>query len=249
VYPADETVVRVEAIPDGMAGNILDGPAYRRLRTLLTVSPIFLCLCFGTIVFGLKLLRADREEGSSTRSNRGLGLVIGAGTVAIALGAAAPRNFWLRRIARRAVRTRQDSVVDTDGVDVLFVEIVPRAVWEDKSLDENATDVGFLRIDQEKRRVLFEGDNMRYQIPAGAILDCAQDSYTRLGISKNGNYLIYHHFCVVTVRTGENVRAEIPFRIRKGIPRRNDSRAREENYQLYRKIRGLMKNLPPPRIG
>lgn len=116
-----------------------------------------------------------------------------------------------------------------------FVEIVPKSAWNETSLSENATDVGFLDI--QNGWLLFEGDNERYRIPARAIVKCEQDYYTRaIGGRKN---TVFFHFVVVTVKMSEQASTEIPFRIRKSVSLWSDQKATDENYQFLRDINHL----------
>jgi hypothetical protein len=84
-------------------------------------------------------------------------------------------NMWSNRrylsLCRRAFRRRAERMLDLDDPDLIFVESVPRKNWGRIMLD-NADDIGFLRIDPQRREVLFEGDNECIRIPADAILSC-----------------------------------------------------------------------------
>jgi len=53
----------------------------------------------------------------------------------------------------------------------LFVQVIPRANWGKLKLDD-ASDLGFLRVDPQKRELLFEGDNEQYRVPGAAITSC-----------------------------------------------------------------------------
>jgi len=59
-----------------------------------------------------------------------------------------------------------------------FVEIVPKTNWGKFMLD-NASDVGFLRVDLQRREVLFEGDQGRFRLPAEAITGCGVEYYVQ----------------------------------------------------------------------
>lgn len=153
------------------------------------------------------------------------------------------RDQWLRRVARREVTHRTDRIVNPDTPGVRFVEIVPKSKWNDLTLSENASDVGFIEVDSQNKWLLYEGDNERYRIPAKAIVECKQDSCTRLiqdPYSKGPhNKIIYFHFIVVTLRVSESMTTEIPFRIRKTVSLWSDEKAQNANYKFFSEVNQL----------
>ena len=74
------------------------------------------------------------------------------------------------RVVRNAVNRRRDAIV-TPGPGTWMVDIVPRNHWNRLML-ENAADIGFLAVDEQRREIRFEGDKERYRIPADAIRSC-----------------------------------------------------------------------------
>jgi hypothetical protein len=80
-------------------------------------------------------------------------------------------EWFFKRLAKREIRSRPNWIVDPDDPEARFVQIVPRCNWGRMML-ETATDVGFLKIDKERREILFEGDKERYRIPGSAIIAC-----------------------------------------------------------------------------
>jgi hypothetical protein len=87
---------------------------------------------------------------------------------------------YLHRIAKRELELRPDRWVDADDPDAIFIQVVPRENWARVML-ENASDVGFLRIDSGRREVVFEGDRQRYRLPAGSIVSCHIESFSPPG--------------------------------------------------------------------
>ena len=77
---------------------------------------------------------------------------------------------YIRWVAGQTIRRRRDAIVQP-GADSLFVEIIPRANWNRMML-ENATDIGFLKVDVPGREIRFEGDKERYRIAAAALKSC-----------------------------------------------------------------------------
>ena len=124
--------------------------------------------------------------------------------------------------------------MNPDAPGVRFVEIVPKSNWLDTTLLENATDVGFVAL--KDGCSLFEGDNERYRIPAGAIFKCEPDYYTRLVPRKTP---IRYHFVVMTMKVSEQMTAEVPFRIRNTVSLWSDEKASAANYEFLREINHL----------
>ena|GEM_PF-3077008 len=199
----------------------------------------------GLMAWGGILVQKSTDERDAAKLPWAIALgVIGFLSLGVAF-MASRRNTWLRRIALSELRRRPGKIVDPDTVSALFVEIVPKSNWSQETLPENATDVGFLRIDPEGRQLLFEGEFMRYQIPAGAITKCEQDFYTRLFRISGGSSLVYFHFVVVTASFSPDQTVELPFRLRRNVSLLSDEKARAANYHLYQQIDSLRKNEVP----
>lgn len=100
-----------------------------------------------------------------------------------ALGALLLAGLWIDRFAgffynkwefarcKGVFRRRSDCLVSHDDPAATFVGIVPRANWTPLARD-NLSDVGLLRVDHERRSILFEGANERWEIPADALRSC-----------------------------------------------------------------------------
>jgi hypothetical protein len=249
----DSAFAQVEPLPAGNADKILSARSLKRVRTLYRVIfPLFFLVGIGLWVWAQLSDRQELDAGGSPKflvsDLLWLGsLSIFAGLLLVRL-VVGNRNQWLRRVAKNEVNLRPDKCVDPDACGVHFVEVVPKSNWQDETLLENATDVGFLAVAPARDRLLFEGDNERYLIPAQAIVKCEQDSYTRLvqdPFSKGPhNKIIYYHFVVVTLKISQTMTAEIPFRIRKTVSLLSDQPARDANHELYREITGMKAVVP-----
>ena len=77
-------------------------------------------------------------------------------------------NRYVRKVLRRELERRTSTLVDVNDPDALFAECVPKLNWGKMMLD-NASDVGLLVVDRQKREVRFEGDTERWRIPAASI--------------------------------------------------------------------------------
>ncbi|HUT88249.1 MAG TPA: hypothetical protein VMY37_02020 [Thermoguttaceae bacterium] len=80
-------------------------------------------------------------------------------------------NRWEFSRCKGVLRRRGDCLVSPDDPAAAFVGIVPRANWTPLARDR-LSDVGLLRVDHERRSILFEGANERWEIPADALRSC-----------------------------------------------------------------------------
>jgi hypothetical protein len=243
---ANSRFVQVETLPPEYADKILSAPSIDRVRTLYNVTfPLMIVAAIGLLVWAGILHGKIVDDGDSSEGTFATALfVLGTGlfavviTVSILVGS---RNRWLRRVARKEINRRADKIVDLDAPGIRFVEIVPKSAWNDTTLLENATDVGFL--DLRNGYLLFEGDNERYHIPACAIVKCEQDCYTRLARSPSAQHsnttIIRYHFVVVTMKLSEKMSVEVPFRIRASVSLWSDKKASDANYKFLQDINRL----------
>lgn len=236
---------QVEALPPEYADKILSASSIRRIRTLYgIVFPLTIIAAVGLLVWAANLRNKSIDDANPSDARPSIALCISGISLIAALLIVrllvGTRNQWLRRVARKEVNRRPDKIVNPDAPDARFVELVPKSAWHDKTLVENASDVGFLQI--ENGCLLYEGDNERYRIPASAIVKCEQDNYTRLVESPTGHGAsmqnIFLYFVVVTVKVSEGMTVELPFRIRRS-PKIEDQKASDANYQLLRDINHL----------
>ena len=78
-----------------------------------------------------------------------------------------------RHLLRRAVARRPNPLVAATDPRAVFVEMCPRRFWSGTRPRCGDYDLGFLRVDNEQRVVLIEGDYQCYWIPAESILGCS----------------------------------------------------------------------------
>jgi len=254
----DSDCAQVEILPVEYAGKILADRSIDRVRKIYDVIfPMTIVAGVGLLVWSAISNREGMDDADTSKSifttilfSLGICIFVILLTTRFLVGT---RNRWLCRVARIEVNRRPDKIVNPEAPGVRFVEVVPKSNWNDKTLLENATDVGFLAVDQQKRWLFFEGDNERYRIPAQAIVKCEQDFYTRLiqdPYSKGPhNKIIYYHFVVVTMKVSENMTVEVPFRIRKTVSLWSDKKARDDNYEFLREINLLKTSIKPPVNG
>ncbi len=99
-------------------------------------------------------------------------------------------NRYLMKVVRREFARRTGCVVDYRDPEALFVEVVPKLNWGKIQL-ESASDIGFLRVDTQRRELLFEGDRERWRIPAAAILSCGVEFFIEGQGSHGATKLFY----------------------------------------------------------
>ncbi len=83
------------------------------------------------------------------------------------------RHPWSSRFmfykTQSEFQKRGDPLVDPNNPDAILVEITPRRNWGQSGLG-TMEDMGFMLVDAERRQLLFEGDNKRFQIPFEALI-------------------------------------------------------------------------------
>ena len=236
----------IEALPANQAGRILSARSIDRVRTLYNIAfPLAIVVAAGFLAAAAVFNRQGLDEEDQMKST--LAFVCGCTGILVFVAIAAAccaigtRNHWLKRIACKEINCRSGKIVNPQNPDARFVEVVPRSNWNKPGMLENAVDVGFLLVDLSARSLFYEGDNERYRIPARAIVECRQDSYTRLINSPvhHGNQIITYHFVVVTIMAAGKLTVELPFRIRGNINFFSDKRASDANYGLFREVNQL----------
>jgi len=227
---------QIETLPPEQSGRILSARSMVIIRALNKVSPLIFIAAVGLLIWG----GMPRESGQSVFLPCLFASIV-LMVFAALLSMRDVKNRWLRYVARREIRRRADSLVDPDATDLRFVEIVPKSNWDVRGLPENATDVGFLAFDFQARILLFEGDRERYRIPAGALIDFRQDSYSRsVTLDKYGaKQQIGFYFVVVRVRISDDKFIEIPFRIRISDGLFTDKRQRDGNAEFLKGMERL----------
>jgi hypothetical protein len=170
---------QVSKIEDPFVGKILS-------KRVLIIGNVFammiLPLFFGPVLLtlaGIYLCTDEaKNDGWQGLLTDSAPLIVAVGTlllpVGLYLGLRCPNLFgewFLRRHAKNEIRSRPNWIVDPDDPEAIFVQIVPRCNWGRVML-ETATDVGFLKVDENRREILFEGDKERYCIPGQAIISC-----------------------------------------------------------------------------
>ena len=173
-------MAEVQFVPEPHAGTVLTrkGIAIAMLCGLLPVAMMFGGL--GIAAAGAYFTFPDEGNGAAVTSPQqaaGVALIVVGSVLAVVGGhlgltdALGLTSRCLRARARSQFALRPDSLVDPDDPEAIFIEVVPRENWN-RLMFETATDVGFLRVDEQKGELRFEGDRERWRIPATAIRSC-----------------------------------------------------------------------------
>jgi hypothetical protein len=166
----------IEAVPEPFGGQVLTR-GHLWIGTILVMLPAIVAfgLCFGILGFAL-------SQGEDLDSVVGFAALGGA---FVMLAAALfwylrysdlPGSLYLYRLTRAAFAHRPELWVEPDDAEAEYIQVIPRDNWG-KMMLENATDVGFLKVDRNRRQVLFEGDRERWRIPAAALVTCELESF------------------------------------------------------------------------
>lgn len=181
---------RIELVPPPFAGRAVTSGT-RQCADLVSEGVQFFIPVLGMLltigaVFALALLQQAGLVGPALDWAAIVLLLVGAVLSAFACRYTFdPKNGFVPRRQTRyerqrltmAIASRTDALVQADDSRAIFVAMLPRQHWESqRSAPLGEFDHGLVRVDAERRQVLFEGDRERYVIPAAAILDWSLES-------------------------------------------------------------------------
>ncbi len=167
-------IAEISPIEDPFAGKILSKSALILGSNLtMAIVPLF----FGSMMMalgGIYLCTDEaKNEGWPPILTDNAPFIVALGAVlfpaSVYIGLRSPNIFgewYFKKRAMSEIRSRPNWIVDPDDPDAIFVQIVPRCNWGRVML-ETASDVGFLKLDENRREILFEGDKERYRIRTG----------------------------------------------------------------------------------
>jgi hypothetical protein len=192
----------ITSVPKRESCRVLT-PFHTGVATALVFLPVVIGLVggIGLIVLGLSF--ADTNS-AITASCVIAGFAVGVLSI---LALLRYQHFlssrYLRFVATSVLGERASSLVPVNDESALFLEILPRSSWDRLG---PAADLGFFRINGEKRELQFEGDAKRYRIPFSAVQSCEVEAI-RLGSDQWGTDLYFA--TVLDVNTANGSR-EIP---------------------------------------
>jgi hypothetical protein len=225
----------------------LIGNALALLLILGVFGPIALCFLGGAVGF------PDHPPvGGVSPETKLLGeFIIGLGIGWFAANGimlfTAPDYFstrYLRGVIRREFGRRQQHLVNPGDPEAQFVQVVPRANWGKMKLDD-ASDVGFMRIDEKDGRILFEGDSEDYRIPVASITSCEVECF----VQGQGTHGATAYYRLVLAANHPSGFWEAPFAPRGGSGKFRARKRKKWAEEMDRRIKALMQqakaNRPP----
>jgi hypothetical protein len=167
-------VARVEAVEPGDAGKVLTR------RNAMIQTAVGVASVFGLI--GLAFLpMVALQTFEAKPADEATGIVVVWMFACFALNLCWVLFFptyltarYMQRQTRLAFESRLNPAIDLHDADLFFVDIIPRINWG-KAMMENASDIGFLKLDAARHALTFEGDRERYRIPVESILEIRRE--------------------------------------------------------------------------
>jgi hypothetical protein len=177
----DASIADIAPVPRPYRGRVLTPAAKLVENGLFLLQFLLFAACTFTPAI-LGGLAASRQLFPRNQALSFLPVLIGLAVTAGLgwfLGGRMLRKPWsscyLFRKTQAELERRRHALVNPHHPEAIFVEVIPRRNWRQIAL-QNADDVGFLRLDAEGCRLLFEGDNQRYRIPVLAVVSCDVES-------------------------------------------------------------------------
>lgn len=237
------TCAEITPLPEDHAGKVLT-------RKTLLIASIFSFAILAGFLAGLGLLLwgvltafPDHPPvGGVSPAAKQLGIalmVIGGAWFCVSLAIAFIDssflgNRYVRNALRRELERRTSPMVDLNDPDALFVECVPKMNWGKLMLD-NASDLGLMVVDQQKREIRFEGDKERWRIPASAITYCEFEVF----VQQQGHAKTRIYYAVVRANhRGGFWEAPLRPRGKLGLFSGRRKKAARQLFEAIQKIRG-----------
>jgi hypothetical protein len=151
-----------------------------------------------------------------------------------------PSSRFMLRQTRRAFELRPNPAVELNDPDLYFVDIIPRVNWG-KMMLENATDIGFLQLDHRRRRLVFEGDRLRYWIPVESILEVKHEFWAQSVQHQLQSSPSLNHLVVVRAMTADGPWETWFYQRQHRFRRHTENRRLDDALELESKIRELMR--------
>ncbi|MHC4400586.1 MAG: hypothetical protein ACYTG0_12995 [Planctomycetota bacterium] len=175
--------INIQPVEDH-AGPLLS-PGQLAIQVIIALGPLLLAL-IGAIVVGVVLFRNWTVMSVLDKSLYGGGAliaVVAAFIYLVKIGQFVAASYGIR-VARNKLHTRPNAMFGGMEDDLVTVEIFDRQSWTATVL--KASDYGFLRIDRQQARLLFEGNKFRWTLPTSALIACRIEEST-VGSEANPN--------------------------------------------------------------
>ena len=175
-------------------------PGEMTVQFIVALGPLLLAL-IGAIVVGVILFRNWTAMPVLTKSLYGGGAliaVVAAFLYLVKIGQFVAAGYGIRA-ARSKLQTRSNAMFSGLEDDLLAVEIFDRESWT--ATIEKASDYGFLRIDRQQARLLFEGNKSRWTLPTAALTACRIEE-SIVGSEANPNAERRYYVVIAAARDG-----------------------------------------------
>ena len=173
-------VADIQTVPPEFAGRVLTAKT-KWICAGIAFGALFAMFAgIGLLAWGATIALPDAKSkriATPTEKIVGTSMMVVGGLSFFGIGATffvdpswLSNRYLLGRVKTEFARRGSHLVAPTDP-QATFVEIVPKINWGKLKL-ENASDVGLLRLDKERREILFEGDNEYCRVPVAAVTSC-----------------------------------------------------------------------------
>jgi hypothetical protein len=137
----------------------------------------------------------------------------------------------------QTIAARHDALVRANDPKAIYAEMLPRRLWESgRNIAPTESNEGLMRFDENRRAVLFEGENERFILPADSILKARIESLP--GVSRSAEGL----WGVVLIVKLEWGIWELPFFPLRGLPANN-------NWQRAAQLQAALEELCGRQLG
>jgi hypothetical protein len=146
-------------------------PGHVAVQVVIALGPLLLAL-IGAIVVGVVLFRNWTVMSVLDKCLYGGGALIAIAAAfmyLVKIGQFVAASYGIR-VARNKMQTRPNAMFGGMEDDLLTVEIFDRPSWT--ATIAKSSDYGFLRIDRQQSRLLFEGNKFRWTLPISALTAC-----------------------------------------------------------------------------
>ena len=165
----------IDDVPAENHGKVLS-PSHLWIGAGICVAPLLVLFVLGIVLLSLAAWWSNASVAvSTTMGVSGIAVLIVAALWGLWFSDLLPSR-WLYGLLRNQIAMRPDAIVRPDNERAEFIQVIPREHWGKVMLD-NASDVGLLVADHQRRMVLFEGDKQRWAVPAGSIVSCEVEHF------------------------------------------------------------------------
>jgi hypothetical protein len=244
VKTKQQVLADIKPVDPLFAGKVLT-TKHKLIGSALIIAPLLGCFgCFFLAIYGCMIafparIPAGGVSAATSLSGKfliGFGSIGGiGGFVMLLTGIDYFATRYIRRVTMREFARRPHPLVKASDPGAHFTQVIPRANWGKVKLDD-ASDIGFLRVDREHGELLFEGDNECYRIRGEAIVSCDVELFIS-GQGSHGATKLYR--VVLQVNDPSGIK-EIPIAQRGNVGKYRAKKRAKWAQDLQQEIQGLM---------